>query len=128
MRIWNKLNRTGALFFTTVAGCTLTSFHSTAAFADAGGACHFHGRKEASEETVIRCSAHHRTRLSSKGKIDALWVNLSHESITKVTNPKGKQEWQVVFSNPTASDETKKKLFMFFTLNGNFVAANHTGK
>jgi hypothetical protein len=45
-----------------------------------------------------------------------------------VTNPKGKQEWQVVFSNPTASDETKKKLFMFFTLNGNFVAANHTGK
>ena len=128
MRIWNKLNRTGALFFTTVAGCTLTSFHSTAAFADAGGACHFHGRKEASEETVIRCSAHHRTRLSSKGKIDALWVNLSHESITKVTNPKGKQEWQVVFSIPTASDETKKKLFMFFTLNGNFVAANHTGK
>ncbi|MEY3902352.1 MAG: hypothetical protein RL189_1658 [Pseudomonadota bacterium] len=128
MKTWNKLNRTGALFFTAVAGWTLAPLHSTVAFADAGGSCHFHGRKEATEETVIRCSAHHRTRLSSKGKIDASWVNLSHESITKVTNPKGKQEWQVVFSNPTSSDDAKKKLFMFFALNGNFLAANHTGK
>jgi hypothetical protein len=45
-----------------------------------------------------------------------------------VKNPKGKEEWQVVFNNPSASDDAKKKLFMFFSLNGNFVAANHSGK
>ncbi|MEN9529582.1 MAG: hypothetical protein RI932_1455 [Pseudomonadota bacterium] len=101
--------------------------HSVA-IADAGGSCHFHGRKEANEETIIRCAAYHRNRLAKKGTIDSIWTSLNHESLDKVTSPKGRPEWRVVYTHSAATDESKKKLFMFFSLNGNFVAANHTGK
>ena len=96
--------------------------------ADAGGSCHFHGKKEATEETIISCSVHHLNRLAKKGSIDSSWASLSHESIEKVSNPKGKQEWRVVYKHPSQTDENKKKLFLFFSIIGNFVAANHTGK
>jgi hypothetical protein len=97
------------------------------AFADAGGNCHFHGKKEASEETIMRCSQFHRERLAKKGAIDASWNTIKHDSLKKVAGQKGREEWQIIFSDPAAADITKKKLFLFFTLNGNFLAANHTG-
>lgn len=103
-------------------------FCPSLSFADPGSSCHFHGKKEASEETILRCSGYHRNRLAKKGSIDSSWTSLNHESLEKVTSPKGKTEWRVVFNQPSHSDETKKKLFMFFSLNGNFIAANHTGK
>lgn len=108
-----------------LAICTMVT---PVAMGDANGACHFHGRKEASEEVLIRCSSYHRSRLAKKGALDSTWTALSHESIEKVTNPKGKSEWRIVFTNPTPLDANKNKLFMFFSLNGNFIAANHSGK
>jgi hypothetical protein len=111
-----------------VSSVMVSIFSQQMAHADAGSSCHFHGRKEAGEETLIRCAAYHRSRLAKKGTIDSTWTTLNHESIDKVTNTKGKPEWRVVFANSSQSDETKKKLFMFFSLNGNFIAANHTGK
>ena len=98
------------------------------AMADVGGSCHFHGRKEATEDTIIRCAAYHRHRLAKKGTIDSVWTSLNHDSLDKVTSPKGRPEWRVIYTHSAATDESKKKLFMFFSLNGNFVAANHTGK
>ena len=114
-----------SLFLSSVM---VSIFPQQMAHADAGSSCHFHGRKEAGEETLIRCAAYHRNRLAKKGTIDSTWTALNHESIDKVNNTKGKPEWRVVFANTAQSDETKKKLFMFFSLNGNFIAANHTGK
>lgn len=96
--------------------------------ADAGDSCHFHGKKEATEETIIRCSLHHRKRLAKKGAVDSSWTTLSHDSIEKVKNPKGRQEWKITFTHPSQTDDSKRKLFIFFSHIGNFVAANHTGK
>ncbi|MBM3383350.1 MAG: hypothetical protein FJY29_13075 [Betaproteobacteria bacterium] len=98
----------------TFAILQLFLFSNSVAMADAGGSCHFHGRKEANEETIIRCAAHHRNRLAKKGTIDSLWTSLNHETLDKVTSPKGKPEWRIVYAHPAATDESKKKLFMFF--------------
>lgn len=129
MRIWNKFNivRPKTTAFFTVLLIAFAPLNEEAR-ADAGGKCHFHGKKEASEETIIRCAEYHRERLSKKGSIDKIWTSLTHESVEKVVGPKGKQEWRVVFTQPTPTDDAKKKLYMFFALNGNFLAANHTGK
>jgi len=37
-------------------------------------------------------------------------------------------EWKVTFKDPGAAAKTKENLCMFFTVPGNFVAANFTGK
>jgi hypothetical protein len=44
-----------------------------------------------------------------------------------VDGKKGK-EWKVAFKDPGAKDKSKETLYMFFTMTGNFIAANFTGK
>lgn len=34
----------------------------------------------------------------------------------------------MTFKDPAAADKSKESLYMFFTAQGNFIAANHTGK
>ncbi|PIR22518.1 MAG: hypothetical protein COV44_07465 [Deltaproteobacteria bacterium CG11_big_fil_rev_8_21_14_0_20_45_16] len=38
------------------------------------------------------------------------------------------QEWVVSFKNPKEKDETKRMLYIFMTIFGDALAANHTGK
>jgi len=49
------------------------------------------------------------------------------ESITTIDGEKGK-EWKIVIKNPASNDKAKATLYLFFSENGNFIAANHTGK
>lgn len=100
---------------------------SSQALASGGSDCHFHGGKVAPEDTVLMCAAKHKERLISKGKIDASWRDLKHEKIEQVEGKKGK-EWLVTFKDVAAKDKTKETLFMYFTLAGNFLAVNFTGK
>jgi hypothetical protein len=51
----------------------------------------------------------------------------SKSPLSTLMEKKGK-EWKVIFINPSASDQNKKNLFMFFTPPGNFIAANYTGQ
>jgi hypothetical protein len=48
-------------------------------------------------------------------------------SIEAVDGKKGK-EWKVTFKDATPKDKSKETLYMFFTLPGNFIAANFTGQ
>ena len=41
---------------------------------------------------------------------------------------KNKKEWKLTFINPQATDANKKTLYLFYTLSGNFIAANFTGQ
>ena len=41
---------------------------------------------------------------------------------------KNMKEWKLTFKNPAEKDATKQTLYMFYTLTGNFIAANFTGK
>lgn len=100
---------------------------SAPAFASPGGSCHFHGNKTASEATVVSCAVRRKETLAASGKIDAAWKAIKQEKIEQVEGKKGR-EWKVTFKDPAAKDKTKETLYMFFTMPGNFIAANFTGQ
>ena len=60
-----------------------------------------------------------------KGKIDKSWINAKHEKSIKKKYAK-RTEWIVTFLNENGVKG--KKLYIFLKLNGEFVAANFTGK
>jgi len=116
--------------FIRVAFFSLISFFAlipVVSYAVPGGSCHFHGSKPAAESTVLQCASQRKDNLVKNGKLDKNWGPTKPASIAEVDGKKGK-EWKVSFVNLEAMDKTKTNLFMFFTLTGNFIAANHTGQ
>jgi Family of unknown function (DUF6488) len=95
--------------------------------ADEGGACHFHGSKPAMAETVSSCANQRKAQLIKQGKLDASWASVKAGAPEQVDGKKGK-EWKLTFHNAAASDKAKQTLYMFYTLPGNFIAANFTGQ
>ena len=89
--------------------------------------CHFHGSKPASQQTVSGCAAQRQQALITSGKIDKSWLAIKPSSFEQVDGRRGK-EWKVTFKDPGAADKTKESLYMYFTVQGNFIAANFTGK
>jgi hypothetical protein len=113
--------------FIQILTLALAITSSQSVFAGAGEDCHFHGSKPAAKETVLKCADKRMERLIARGKLDAGWKAIAPESITAIDGEKGK-EWKVVIKNPAANDKTKATLYLFFSENGNFIAANHSGK
>ena len=105
----------------------LTFAYPVSAWASAGGSCHFHGNKPAVEATVLACAIQRKDALASTGKIDASWKNVKQDKVEQVDGKKGK-EWKVTFANPAAKDKGKETLYLFFTVSGNYIAANFTGQ
>lgn len=97
------------------------------ALADAGGDCHFHGSTPAKESIVTGCANKRKDALATEGKIDASWKSVQLQKAETVDG-KSKKEWKLTFNNPTAKDASKQTLYMFYTLSGNFIAANFTGQ
>jgi hypothetical protein len=111
---------------------TLTSFvlacsFAPAALAGSDGECHFHGSKPAAESVVVSCASQNKAALIKAGKLDASWQAVKHDKAEVVEGKKGK-EWKVTFKNPTVADKSKETLYMFYTVPGNFIAANFTGQ
>ena len=112
----------------TLAALTLcTALWAPTTWADPGNSCHFHGKKPAAEATVSGCALQRKDNLVKTGKLDAAWSAVKPVSIEAVDGKKGK-EWKVTFKDATAKDKSKETLYMFFTLPGNFIAANFTGQ
>ncbi len=97
--------------------------------ASAGGAsgCHFHGMTTASKETVSTCAVKRKEVLIAEGKIDNTWADAKLATLDQIDG-KSSKEWRVTFTNPAASDKAKDTLYMFFTLQGNLIASNFSGK
>lgn len=91
------------------------------------GNCHFHGKAIASAATVTGCADERKASLLQAGKLEASWQSVAPPSVRLSPGPKG-EEWRVVYENPKAGDPAKRRLFLFFTPQGNFVAANHSGQ
>ena len=110
---------------------TLASFAALAdggsAMAEEGGSCHFHGKTPASEKTVIDCASQRKASLVKGGKLDKSWEAVKPEKVEQVDGKKGK-EWKVSFSNAAANEAGKNTLYVFFSLPGNYIASNFTGK
>lgn len=98
-----------------------------AAFAGGDSDCHFHGAKPATEATVLGCAAQRKESLVGSGKIDKAWQAIKHDKAEMVDGKKSK-EWKVTFKDAAAKDKSRETLYMFFTLPGNFIAANFAGQ
>lgn len=90
-------------------------------------ACHFHGSKAATQDTVSGCALKRQQTLISIGKINKSWRAIKPATFEQVDGQRGK-EWKVTFKDPAAADKAKQTLYMFFTAQGNFIAANFTGQ
>ncbi len=103
---------------------------STVSFAGPGGGhSHGHGHDHASpnilKEKTGEVGRTHIERLVKAEKLDKSWLKATYDSSEKKSFSK-KTEWVVTFNNEKGVKG--KKLYIFLTLSGDFVAANFTGK
>ena len=105
--------------------CTL-SLMTAPAFSGADHE-HSHAQGPISEETVKQKAAKQVTDLVSKGKIDKSWSEIKPAKAYQKTFKKD-PEWVVEFANNAVPDKAKQTLYLFYTLDGHYMAANFTGK
>ncbi|MDF1555382.1 MAG: DUF6488 family protein [Deferrisomatales bacterium] len=98
---------------------------TTVAYAGPGGAGHSHGAPISGEQAAVN-AAKVVEYLADKGKIDPTWREVGANEAQQKKQAKG-TEWVVSFDNPKITDPEKKTLYVFLTLQGDYVAANYTG-
>jgi len=85
-----------------------------------------HSRGPVSSGEAVNQASKKVKQLADAGKIDATWSGVQAVSVEKKTYAKG-PEWVVIFKNDKVSDAAKQTLYLFFTLDGHYIAANYTG-
>ncbi len=78
-----------------------------------------------SEIAVKRAEKQVQT-LITKGKLDKSWASVKSVGATQKDFGKG-PEWIVSFKNDKEADPAKQTLYVFYTLNGSYIASNFTG-
>ena len=63
----------------------------------------------------------------SKGVLDKSWSEMKPTKAYQKTFKK-EPEWVVEFVNSAAPDKEKQTLYVFYTLDGHYMATNFTGK
>lgn len=112
----------------SIASLVATLSFAPAAFSGGGGGgCHFHGNAPIKESILTGCANEQKDALISNGKIDASWKAVKLDKAETVEG-KSMKEWKLTFKNLAEKDATKQTLYMFYSLTGNFIAANFTGK
>ena len=87
---------------------------------------HSHSHGPVSSEEASKKALKKLKQLVSAGKIDSSWGSVSPTSVEQKTYSKG-PEWVVTFKNNQVSDASKQTLYLFYTLDGRYLAANYTG-
>ena len=88
---------------------------------------HSHAQVPVDKETVEKNSVKVINELIETSKLDKSWASIAvNSSEKKAVN--GGTEWLVTFVNQKITDTKKQKLYIFLTLGGEYIAANHTGK
>lgn len=88
---------------------------------------HSHSLEAISSEEVIKRATSKVQNLITKEKIDASWSAIKASSAEQKTFNK-KKEWVISFNNEKVSDTKKQTLYLFFSLDGHYIAANFTGE
>lgn len=99
------------------------------AFAGAGhehgpGGSHSHG--PISEAAAIKKAEGQVKSLIQRGKLDKSWSSIKAAEATQKDFGNG-PEWVISFKNDKA-ESGKQTLYVFYTLTGNYLATNFTGK
>jgi len=85
---------------------------------------HSHG--SISSDSALKKASKKVSQLAAAGKIDASWSETNAASIDQKVYSKG-PEWVVTFKNDKINDMAKQTLYLFFSLDGHYIAANYTG-
>jgi len=95
------------------------------------GSDHDHGHSHSNTPVTQATAKTQATKvvaaLVKRSKLDKSWASIAASSIEKKVF-KGNPEWVAVFVNDKITDKDKQKLYVFLTLGGDYIAANHSGK
>lgn len=117
----NKLIKT--ILFTSTLFLGITSLHS---YAGPGHDGHTHSH-DVDANTAKTNAVKVVNKLIEKKKIPESWKNIQAGTVEKKRF--GKQnEWVVTFKNTKEQDSSKQTLFVFLSMEGNYLAANFTGQ
>lgn len=94
---------------------------------DHGGGGHSHSHGPVSGEVAVKKATDKVRSLVESGKLDPSWADVKATGATQKTFG-DVPEWVVTFKNEKISDASKQTLYLFFTLDGMYIAANFTGK
>ncbi len=108
-----------------VSSLLLTSPVMAGSGHDHGKGGHTHG--PISSEGVIKKATKQVKSLAERGKLDKNWAGIKAEGATQKTYS-NETEWVVTFKDDKVSEPEKQTLYIFFTLDGSYIAANFTGK
>ncbi len=110
--------------FLSVLFVSLALF-STPAFAGAGHD-HGHSHGPVKSDVVAQKAKNKIATLVKAKKLSASWAQLEPTTINQKTYSK-RPEWVITFNNPKIEDTKKQTLFIFYSLDGHYIAANYTG-
>ena len=102
---------------------TAATLLATSAFAGPG---HSH-EGPITEMEAIKDATAVVTTFVEKGRLDASWREVKATEAQKKKIKFG-QEWVVTFSNPSEPNTEKKTLYVFFSVNGDYLRANFSGR
>ncbi len=88
---------------------------------------HGHSHEPISQKEAISKATKKVKNLADAGKIDSSWSKIKAASAEQKEYSKV-LEWVVTFKNDKVSDSSKQTLYLFFTLEGKYLAANYTGE
>ena len=84
--------------------------------------------KEISREEATAKATAEVARLVEAKKIDASWATVKADADSEEKKTFNERlEWVIKFKNEAVTDETKRQLYVFLSLNGDYMGANHTG-
>jgi len=92
-----------------------------------GGHDHGHSHEPVDQATANSNATKIIASFIKKNTLDKSWTGTTvASSEKKMFN--GQQEWVVSFVNEKVADAKKRKLYVFLSLSGDYIAANYTGK
>lgn len=89
------------------------------------GGAHTHG--PISSNSAMKKAEAQVKSLVERGKLGKNWAGLKASEASQKNFGKG-NEWVVTFKNHNEADPAKQTLYVFYTLNGTYLATNFSGK
>jgi hypothetical protein len=94
----------------------------TTAFAGPG-----HSHDPITKEQAAAAAAKKRDQLVQTGKLDKGWSGVAVSAVEQKTFAKD-PEWVITFRNDGVADPAQRTLYIFYALDGHYLASNFTGK
>ncbi len=110
-----------------ISALSALPFATQQVLAGDSGVGHTHSHSPATKDKILDIAKGVRDKLIADGKVGATWKGIEPDGAEQKDFGK-KREWVVTFKDPKAADKTKETLYLFFSLPGNYLAANYTGK